>query len=483
MSVACWRRPAVAARPAAALLASAVLLCGAGACVPYAPRPLPAQQLAHDFEARSLEDPGLRAELDARLPARHGDWPRARWDRADLLVAALRFNDGLAESRAAARVAASAVRSARAWPNPAISPLLLEYANQHDSSPLWLYGLATDFLVDVGVKRRARLARAALVARDGEYQLAESLWRTRAALRRALADLLFTRREVTLLEGIAADRADQLAMVRRRLELGAVARGDLDRIVGDAALEQQRLADARRRSSAAQAALAASIGVPAKALAEATLAWDELETPLPPEPQLLVRARDEALLSRSDVLAAVTAYAIAESELRLEVARQYPDVHIGPGYTYDHGVHRLQFNLAFVVPLLNRNRGPIAEAEARREQAGAHLEAVVASASADLDEALRQWELARSRVSEAHGPLYENAARIYAATERSFNSGASDRGELVAARIARALTQLQLLEAERAAQEALGVLEDAARRPFEGPELALEAVTRAAVQP
>ena len=32
------------------------------------------------------------------------------------------------------------------------------------------------------------------------------------------------------------------------------------------------------------------------------------------------------------------------------VAKQYPQVHIGPAYTWDHGVHRLQFNLSLELP-------------------------------------------------------------------------------------------------------------------------------------
>jgi len=181
------------------------------------------------------------------------------------------------------------------------------------------------------------------------------------------------------------------------------------------------------------------------------------------------------LLARADVHSAVVAYSMAEQALRLEVARQYPDVHLGPAYTWDHGIRRYQFNLGLTLPLLNRNAGAIGEAEARREEAGAHLEAAVASAWQEIDEAIRQWQLARARLAQARGPVYDAAQHIYAQTARGFDAGANDRTELVAARVAQTLAELQVLDAVRSAQEALATLEDALRRPLEGPELTLAA--------
>jgi outer membrane protein, heavy metal efflux system len=231
--------------------------------------------------------------------------------------------------------------------------------------------------------------------------------------------------------------------------------------------------------SGARSALAQTLGVPVAALDSISLSWDALEEPHELDSQLIARWREEALLSRADVHSAVVGYGIAEESLRLEVAKQYPQVHIGPAYTWDHGVHRLQFNLSMELPLFNQNQGPIGEAEARRERAGAHLEGTVAAAYQQIDEAIRQWQLALQRVAAARGPVYDAAQRIYAETERGFDAGSNDRTELVAARVARTLAELQILDAVRTAQEALATLEDALRRPLEGPEINMAAVLTA----
>ncbi len=455
--------------PGGALGLIAALL---GACAHYTPHPRPAARVAVDFTQRTLSDPQLRARLDQQLPARA--WPRPQWDRADLLVAMLYFNDGLAAGRAGARVASAGTRTAREHPNPTVT-LMSEYANQHDGSPLWLWAVVTDWLLDAGAKRGARISLADLSAQRAGYDLAELTWKQRSALRRAAADLLITEREIALRETVNTDRQAQLDMSRRRLEAGAAARGDLDRLVRDALQDEQQLHDARRRASLARSALAVTVGVPVKALESLKLGWEHLDDPPAFDALLLERARDDALLARADVHGAVVAYSMAEQALRLEVARQYPDVHLGPAYTWDHGIRRYQFNLGLTLPLLNRNAGAIGEAEARREEAGAHLEATVALAWQEIDEAIRQWGLARARLTEARGPVYDAARHIYAQTVRGFEAGANDRTELVAARVAQTLAELQVLDSLRTAQEALAALEDALRRPLEGPELTLTA--------
>ena len=385
----------------------------------------------------------------------------------------LYFSDVIAQGRATVDVTTAARKTARQLPNPTVG-LAGEYANQHDGSPLWLWGVATNWLLDLGVRRGARISAADLTEQQARYDFAELTWKIRGNLRHALVDMLLTEREVSLLEGMQADRQSQLQMARRQLEVGAAARGDLDRIVGDALLDQQKLYDSRRRASAARSALAAAIGVPVRALDGLHLSWSDLDNPPVIPDDRLQQWRDEALLQRSDVRSAVVGYGVAEQALRLEVSKQYPDVTIGPGYTYDHGVKRLQLNLLLTLPLLNRNQGAIAEAEARRVEAGAKLEATVASAYAEVDEAVREWRIARTRLAEAHGDIYDTAQRIYSETEHGFAAGANDRTDLVAAKIARTLTELQTLEAVRGAQDAIGGLEDAIRRPVEGPELEVD---------
>jgi outer membrane protein TolC len=423
-----------------------------------------------EFVSRSFEDPGLRKALDRGLPARRADWPRRQWDRADLLFAMLYFNDSVAAGRAAVDVSTAARGTARELPNPQIE-LEGEYANQHDGSPLWLWGVASEWLLDFGVRRGMRISVADLGEQQAAYELTEQVWKIRRDLQRAFAERLLAQREVALLETVKADRDSQLEMARRQLEVGASARGEVDRLVSDALADEQKLNEARSRASAAESALATAVGVPVRALEAVHLSWPDLDDPAPIPEERLEQGREESVLERADVRGAVVGYSLAEAALRLEVSKQYPDIAIGPAYQWDHGVKRLQFNLFLTLPVLNRNRGAIAEAEARRAQAGAKLEATVASAYTEIDEAIRQWRLARARLEGARGGVYETAQRLYSTVEHGFAAGANDRTELVAARTARTLAQLQVIEAVRGARLALIDLEGSMRGPLQGPEL------------
>jgi outer membrane protein TolC len=455
---------------------AAGLAAALSACVHYVPQPKPPERVVADFVSRSFADPGLRRALDQELPARSAAWPRGQWDRADLLFAMLYFNDSIAQGRAAVDVFTAARSTARELPNPQIE-LEGEYANQHDGSPLWLWGLASEWLLDFGVRRGMRISVADLGAQQAAYELTELVWRARTDLQHSLADRLLAQREVRLLERVKADRDSQLEMARRQLEAGATARGEVDRLVSDALRDEQKLNEARSRASAAESALAAAVGVPVRALEAVQLSWPDLDDPAEIPEARLEQGREASVLQRADVRSAVVGYSLAEAALRLEVSKQYPDIAVGPAYQWDHGVKRLQFNLFLTLPLLNRNRGAIAEAEARRAQAGAKLEATVASAYTEIDEAIRQWRLARSRLTQARGGIYEAAQRIYSQMEHGFAAGANDRTELVAARIARTLAELQVIEAVRGARSALTDLEGSMRGPLQGPEVTVASPT------
>ncbi len=160
----------------------------------------------------------------------------------------------------------------------------------------------------------------------------EAVWKERTALRRATADLLMTEREVCLLEAVSVDRAAQLEMARHRLDAGAATTAT-SIVSSRRAADEQRLHDARRRASLARSALAGTLGVPVAALEGAQAHWDQLEDPRDVDAALIARWREDAMLARADVHGAVVGYSVAEKALRLEVAKQFPEVHIGPAYT------------------------------------------------------------------------------------------------------------------------------------------------------
>jgi CRISPR system Cascade subunit CasA len=207
-------------------------------------------------------------------------------------------------------------------------------------------------------------------------------------------------------------------------------------------------------------------------IAGKALLWDGFDAPAP-QPIADAAKRLAALTGRADVLKATTLYDQAEASLRGEIARQYPAISIGPGYTWERGLVKIPINLALVLPPLDGNRGAIAAAEARRAEAGANVEASVAAAAAAIDLALADTRQARAQLAQVRSGELPAAQRLALQADHELAAGAIDRGEWAAAQAGAGLARLTELDALAVVHAADAELETALRRPVEGPELAI----------
>ncbi len=122
-------------------------------------------------------------------------------------------------------------------------------------------------------------------------------------------------------------------------------------------------------------------------------------------------ARRHAVTHRADILAALADYAASEERVRLEVAKQYPDIKLGPGYKLDQTVNKWTLGIGFELPILNQHKGAIAEAEGRRAEAAARFFAVQARAIGEIDLALAVYRSARAKADAANALADRRARR------------------------------------------------------------------------
>ena len=150
--------------------------------------------------------------------------------------------------------------------------------------------------------------------------------------------------------------------------------------------------------------------------------------------------------------------------MRLEVAKQYPDIKLGPGYKLDQTVNKWTLGIGFELPILNQHKGAIAEAEGKRAEAAARFLAVQARAIGEIDLALAIYRAARGKADAANALATDveaqtkTAETMKAAGELSQLDVSQRRVEQGAADLARAQSRIQALEA-------LGALEDALQTP------------------
>jgi len=444
---------------------TALSIAGVSGCVAYRPRRIEPPRLEQEFRNRSLTDSGLNDFVQSAVRGVPTPWPPVSLDLQSITWIAIYYSPDVRLARAQMRVAEEQIVAAGARPNPSLSG---EAGYNTSPESKALFSLLPNFTIQTAGKRGYRILQVERLAEAARLAVSEAGWRARSRARTALVDYLISVRRRDLLRKEEQLRSEIVRIFDRRLEVGEAARPELDVFRVDLVTAQSALLAIEGEMGRAHAALASSIGVPRAAIEGTPVEWPRIDSP-PLEGGLPLQALQRAgLLHRIDVRRLVAEYAAADATLRLEVARQYPDIQIGPGYTFEEGFSRYIFAGGLApVPLFHRNRGMIAVAEAERARVETQVEAAQAQAIGEIERALAQYRAATAEWSEAARRLIAIRREREEAAVKALEAGEGDR-------LAVAMTRLESVTAERArldalarVQAALGALEDAVQQPLE----------------
>jgi cobalt-zinc-cadmium efflux system outer membrane protein len=429
----------------------------------YRPAPISPAQSAESFQTRNLSDPGLREFLSSRSQHPPATWPLAEWNLADLTHAAFYYNPTLQIARARLSEAEAAIVTAGARPNPGLSS---DLGGESAPESPWIAGLGFSLPLETAGKRRHRITQAESLTDAVRWNLANAAWAVRSQLRSAVLESLAAVRNLALLQSEERAQAELVHLLEQRLEVGLIPRPEVDnaRIQHMQTLLAVRAAEGR--ISQAQAALAAAIGVPVAALDGIHIIWPTLNQAPSMASLSLSDIHRDAVLNRLDIRRALAEYAASEAALQLEIAKQYPDVELGPGYAFEEGSHLYSLGVRLTLPIFNRNQGPIAEAYARREGMAAQFIAVQASGVAESEQALARYASALNELAEARQLLQQSLTQEQAA-QKALQGGESDRVALNGTQLQTAVASVAEQEASYRVQKALGELENAVQRPLE----------------
>jgi outer membrane protein TolC len=443
-----------------------MVLCAGSlaACAQFQPQPLSARASIAGFESRSLEAPGLRAFLTTNHVA--APTPGAPWSLKALTLTAFYYQPALAEARERLLAAQAARITAGERPNPSLSITPGHDAVVPGAVNPWIVPLSFDWPIETAGKRGDRLAEAQHLAAAARWDLVGAVWRVRSRVRAALLELYAARQSESLFRREESTRRKVARLLQGQFRAGTVSSYEVAqaRIALDRATLAKQAAAGQVRQS--RIALAGALGVPLRALDGARFSFLDLEAfPLElTRPQV----RQRALLERADVRAALERYAASQSALQLQIARQWPDIRLGPGFAWNAqlaGDRRWQLGLSLPLPLLNHNQGPIAEAKTQRALAAAHFLTVQTTAVGEIDSSLAAYDSARAQLVTADSML-GSLRRQVGAVKAQVAAGERQPLELANARAAYEAGAQNRLEALVRAQRALGQLEDAMESPL-----------------
>ena len=388
--------------------------------------------------------------------------PLQQWNADDLTLCALFFHPSLDVARAQWRLAEQA--EARAAERP-IASLSGHFANSNqansDNSP-YAFGLSIDIPIETANKRDIRIENARHLSLAAKLEVAQTAWQLRKDVVQSLNDYQFNQQQINLLTKEEARRGEIAAIYQKRVDLGAASNVELSTAKLLLQTVTSELNAKKYNRLVLRAKLATSTGLPLAKIEAMHFIFDadnQKQADYPPAGNL----QTTALLNRLDIRIALERYAVSEAKLKLEIAKQYPNIIISPGYAYEFGDSIWSLGLSGLLTILNKNKLAIAEATQLREVEATQFEALQSRTIAQADTA--NVELIRAKQAlDNQQKLREQQLLNTQRSERKFKAGEIDRLGLAFSQLENinadksvALSQFQLKNAQNQLENALQI--------------------------
>lgn len=424
-------------------------------------------KLYQDFYARSLDSAELKTFIETQTGKTNINWPLKEWDFEHLALAGLFYNPEIETARLSIKSAESAIITAGARPNPSISPLgaINRTALGQEGVNPWLPAVDIAVPIETANKRKLRIAVATNRVEIAKLNLVSTAWQVRANIRNIWIELLSAQSRSNILQSQIKLLEKIKSSMESQLDAGEIKATDVTPSIIAIASAQIELSSAIRQFNESLPQLASAIGVPLEAVKNIDILLKfNYDTNLLSY-FLSTNAIETALKTRPDILAQLYEYEAAQSALQLEIAKQYPDIVIGPGYEWDQGEHKWKLGLTVELPIFNRNQGPIAEALANRNLAAAKFNEIQIKAISEMEEAIVSANTALEELRRFQ-TLQQIKEKHLQDLEAQLKSGVIDSLVLEHARVDLFSIEKPLIEAYINWEKAIAKLESAFYRPL-----------------
>ena len=419
------------------LFPSLLLLCaGAGIAQPAPPDPAPSLHTA--AEAASAPTSSLTL-------------PQA-------LALAEKNSPALAEAAASVRRAQAGIQTAKAYTNPTF-----EFLGGHQSArPIATPGVPGALLhysgsqtIEIPRERATRIRTAELEHGSTQFRSLAVRYAVIAEVKRAFYDVILRKQQL-------AQASDNLSLVedlRRRVQMevqvGEKGKLELTRAEAELARARSSVRSADIELANARALLKAAIGSPSSELFDAEGTLSEA-APIPS----LDLMRERVLSQHPALKQAGAQIQEAQSIVAHEQARRLPEPALFGEYERQPDISFYRFGVTIPLPLWDRRKGPIAEAQADAARAEASARQARLAIISSLERAYDQYQISKEQVESLQaGSLHEAEAAVEAA-QSAYRFGERGIVEVLDAQRVLQGVRSDLLDAEYARQSAFIDLEE-----------------------
>ena len=428
----------------------------------YQAKPIDAQANLAKLAEKDPNSPEFQAFLIA-----HGyksdQLPVQAWGLEDLSYCALFFHPSLDLAKAKSQAAALSVATTA---ESAIPTLNANLARSNDPDPVkkpYALGLSIDLPLDIANKKEIRVDNAKHLAEIAQLQTAKTAWELRSKLAQTWLDYQAKLDQIRLLTKEQSEYQAIVAIYKKRVALGAASNVELS----VASLQMQSnaamLNQAQQQSQTLHNQLASQAGLPLAQFNKLTLKSDlSLQSN---QDWPLAELQKNALLNRLDLRIALLRYASMESKLKLEIANQYPDLIISPGYAYEFGDSVWSLGLSGLLSLLHKNKLAIAEATQLREVEATQFEVLQNQILADT--VVAHGELSEARTALIKQKSLLNEQQLQEKRMASLlAAGQIDRLAFTLAKLETVLAEKTLAAAQYQYNDAVRKLENLMEKPL-----------------
>ena len=427
----------------------------------YHAKPINQAAINARLQAKDPSGPQFRQYLiDNGYPTEN--LPIKRWGLEELVYAALFFNPDLDVARSQWRAAESAKATAAIRNIPTVSGNIAHSNQANGDIRPYALGLSIDIPIETANKRNIRIDSAVHLSEIAKLEIAQAAWQLRNQITETFYAYQLNQKLIGLLESEKTSHLEVVAIYQKRLSLGAASNIELSTAKLQLLTSQSELSAKQQDKLTLLATLASNLGLPLAKVQSMNLAQSFTIKPV------VLHSSDmqtSALLNRLDIRIALQRYAVAEEKVRLEIAKQYPDISLNPGYAYEFGDKIWSLGFSGLLSLLNKNKAPLAEAVKLREVEEAKFQALQTKVITEASIANSQLNQAQQSLLNQE-QLRDQQLLSVKRTQRRLAAGDADRLEIVFSRLESSAAEKNVLIAQAQQLIALTRLENALQQPL-----------------
>lgn len=446
---------------------SPLLLTACG--IAFQANPIPQQQNIETIQQATPTQDGFKTFVQTQSP--QTTWPIQAWDIDSLTLSALYFHPVLKVAKSDYAVALAGITSAGLRPQVGLNGHLSHSNRANGDINPWAYGLQVDIPVITANKRQINIEIAQYQADIAKIQISETAWMLRQQLSMDLIQLAEQQAMQANLARLQKSQEALLAAYQKRLDLGMAGNADVlpIRLQRDqSAWQLQQLTLQIRQTEQKilhDAGLTEQNNLP---LTIAPIQLSQLLKSRFAQSQTYADAatiQHYALTNRMDIQRGLAQYAKAESQLKLAMAKRYPDLSLNPGIAYEYGDKIWGLGIGTMLNLLNKSSDLWAQAEQVRQNEATRFYALQHQVIQLSEQSLIKYRGAANLLVTLTRE-YEQQSNRKAQLEKQWRQGLIDKTEYIQTEIQFYSAQQRLITQQANVMRSLQEIENVMQKPI-----------------